>query len=59
MSTGTDRIRGAAHLAQLTKQLDPANFGREPVASFIDALVQDLNQAADEIDGVDQSSEGA
>lgn len=43
-----ERLMGLALMAKNMKKLDPANFAREPISGFIDALAKDLEAAADE-----------
>lgn len=43
-----DRLGGIAIMAQNMKRLDPANFAREPISGFIDALTKDIEKVADE-----------
>lgn len=43
-----DRLMGIALMAKNMKKLDPTNFANEPISGFIDALVADLENAANE-----------
>ena len=44
----TERLEALTFQVETIKKLDPTNFGKEPVSSFIDALVKDLNKIIDE-----------
>lgn len=43
-----ERLGMIAIMARNMKKLDPQNFGSEPVSGFIDALAQELENAAEE-----------
>lgn len=43
-----ERLEGIAIMAENMKKMDPANFAREPISGFIDALSADLKAAANE-----------